>query len=100
MMKPWTTLKEMLEQESENIRPDLNDLFLSDPDRAKRIIDAAEHGCEGSTHAEIIDDWYDFLDTMFACKEITLETFDAIRKEIDEVSEWHETNGSLFSQVN
>jgi DNA-binding FadR family transcriptional regulator len=37
-----------------------SDLFINDPDRATRIHDAAEDGCDGSTHAEVIEDWMDF----------------------------------------
>lgn len=37
-----------------------NGLFISDPDRANRILEAAEDGCDGSTHAEVIEDWREF----------------------------------------
>jgi len=37
-----------------------NDLFISDPDRANRIWDAAENGADGSTHAEVIEDFREY----------------------------------------
>jgi hypothetical protein len=89
-----------------------NDLFINDPDRAKRIYDAAEEGCEGSTHAEVMEDWREYLDTVkiyipdmdtdvedIAKCDITQATYDAILKEIDECEAWHEKNGSLHNEI-
>ena len=75
-----------------------NDLFISDPDRANRIHEAAKHGCDGSTHQEVIDDWRDYLnwatDSLGLCNRVT----NAIEIEIDAVEAWHEKNGSLNQQ--
>lgn len=38
-----------------------NDLWLENPERAQRINEAAEHGSDGSTHAEMIKDWREYL---------------------------------------
>ena len=59
-----TLLQEMLDsREWNSYQGDRlgNDLFISDPDRANRIQRAAEDGADGSTHAEVIDDWREFL---------------------------------------
>lgn len=80
-----------------------NDLFISDPDRAERIHEAAEHGTDGSTHAEVIEDWRDFLNSLKPIDpdfpedggEITEEDFDRIEAEIAACETWHEMNGSL-----
>ena len=36
-----------------------NNLFINDEERAKRIQEYAKNGCDGSMHAEIIQDWRD-----------------------------------------
>lgn len=93
-----------------------NDLFISDPDRANRIHEAAEHGAEGSTHAEIMEDWREYLDQLkdehdrhawsiddeaagdaYAAEIQTL--FDSIAAEIDNCEAWHEANGSLHEEA-
>ena len=73
-----------------------NDLFINDPDRAERIHNAAEQGCDGSLHCEIIEDWREFLDMSDGISE---EDRDNITKQIDEVEKWHMDNGSLFTEV-
>lgn len=73
-----------------------NDLFISDPDRADRIWEYAENGSNGSTHAEVIEDWRDFLkiwDIPERCKA-------GIEKEIEECEKWHDKNGSLNEIIN
>jgi len=92
-----------------------NDLFINDPDRAERIHDAAEDGCDGSTHAEHIEDWREFADILEReaqrncdgetdkqtdAKEKAVETaFAALTADIDACEKWHEDNGSLHSVV-
>lgn len=90
-----------------------NMLYLDDPDRADRRDKASENGAEGSTHAEIIQDWRDFLATLsefdpeFHDQEdlenhdfdITKEQGEAIGKEIDDCEEWHRNNGSLDQEI-
>lgn len=72
-----------------------SDDWLRDPDRMERKLEAAEHGSEGSYHAEIIDDWQEFLDGLTLPGRVR----DRIQKEIDECREWHRQNGSLWKQV-
>lgn len=38
-----------------------NNLWFENPERAQRLHDYAEHGSDGSTHAEMIKDWRDYL---------------------------------------
>jgi hypothetical protein len=93
-----------------------NDLFLSDPDRADRIHEAAEDGCDGSYHSEIIWDWRLFArhleiearhvlwmaddegeaERLEAELERRVEALDAA---IDECEARHEADGTLWEQV-
>ena len=68
-----------------------NDLFINDPERAERIHEAAEHGADGSTHAETIEDWRDYL----SMADYPDWLKDRLGLEINEVELWHELNGSL-----
>lgn len=75
-----------------------NDLFIHDPERADRIYKAAEHGCDGSTHAEAIQDWRDYF-------ELIEDSLDPdvvlnIAREIELTEAWHEEHGTLDSQIN
>ena len=69
-----------------------NDMFINDPERAERVYAAAEHGCNGSYHAEVIQDWRNFLNIADYSDEI----LEHILAEIDACEDWHEQNGSLF----
>lgn len=88
-----------------------NDLFLSDPDRASRNYDAAENGCDGSTHAEHIEDMReanDLAEREVYRAQFIAQGYDAdcasmlaealkeyIAADIDDCEAWHEKNGSL-----
>jgi hypothetical protein len=68
------------------------------------MYDAAEHGCQGSTHAEIIKDWQEawkcyMSDSLDMDNEEDEKLYDRILEEISSVEKWHEDNGSLFTQV-
>lgn len=87
-----------------------SDDWINDPDRMDRCDAAAESGSEGSTHAEIIQDWRDFLQTLESealrsCQwhdRVTAEIerrIESINAEIDACEEWHEKNGSLHSEI-
>jgi hypothetical protein len=86
-----------------------NDLFINDPDRAKRCYEAAEFGADGSTHQEHIEDWRAYLGTFRTWDaqydeteedgDLSQELYDAILKEIDDCEEWHHKNGSLFQEI-
>jgi hypothetical protein len=75
-----------------------NDCWINDPDRAKRMSDAAEHGCDGSTPGECIQDWQDFLDSL-SFDDDEEHIYDQIKAEIDECYEWHINNGSLDTEL-
>jgi hypothetical protein len=83
---------------------------MTDPDRADRLQEASESGADGSTHAEVIADWREFLnqcrvydhrynyDDLFGGGkpfDITQATYNRIEKEINDCEEWHLNNGSL-----
>ena len=92
-----------------------NDLFLSDPERADRCHKAAEHGADGSTHAERLQDMADanehaerelyrpqFLALgfpQFTADALATTLRDEIAAEIQECEAWHEKNGTLNSQI-
>jgi len=81
-----------------------NDLFINDPDRAKRIHEAAEDGIDGSYHGEVIQDWQEYLDSLAIIApdwpedggDITQADYDAIQYEINSCYAWHEKNESLW----
>jgi len=92
-------LSEMLNTEDwQNYESDTlgNDLFISDPDRADRIHEAAKEGCDGSTHGEHIQDWRDYVND---CLEAPESVKEAILKEIQETEDWHEENKSLDTEI-
>jgi hypothetical protein len=94
-----------------------NDLFLSDPERADRIQDAAEHGADGSTHREHIQDFREYAEELFdeASRELwrgeltdaegdALEAAldakrDAFAASADALEAWHRNNGSLDEEI-
>lgn len=84
-----------------------NDLFINDPERADRIDEAAQDGADGSTHAEHIDDWREFLRNLRPIDaeypedggDITDEDYTTIEAEIDACEAWHQANGSLEQQI-
>ena len=97
--------------------PQSSDDWFNDPDRMERCHEAAEHGADGSTHAEVIQDWRDFLATLESEHRRELEnqdkeeneieadlatfeeTLERITDEIDSCEAWHENAGSLHSQI-
>jgi hypothetical protein len=113
-MKPYKTLEDLYKSEEFQIYIEQtlgNDLFIRQPDRANRIYNAAEYGCNGSTHEEVIDDYLSFLKTLKVFDpnfnnenekencDIEQAVFDLIEKEIEECREWHRKNGSLFNEI-
>lgn len=120
-MKPPAprTIRELLELPAWDIFRESklgNDLFISDPERAARIYDAAEDGADGSTHAETIEDWREFADQIrddcrdyaFSMEDETeaeaYETeceaaFDELHAAIDACEERHEAAGTLHQEI-
>jgi len=81
-----------------------NDLFISDPDRADRMHEAAEHGVDGSTHYEIIEDWRDFARDLFRSlsmdeSEDEEKNYETLMDEINSCEEYHDGIGTLHNQV-
>ena len=81
-----------------------SDDWINDPDRMSRCHDAAEDGCDGSTHAEICQDWRDFLNSLTISDEyrdgdLTEDEADYLHSEIDACEKWHEENGTLHEQI-
>jgi hypothetical protein len=81
-----------------------NDLFISDPDRADRMHEAAKHGADGSTHYETIEDWRDFARDLFRSlsmddRDDEEKNYETLIAEIDSCEEWHNHNGSLHEQL-
>ena len=93
--------------------------FINEPERAARCYDAAEFGCDGKTHAEVIEDWREAFNTFirydagrseFATRDCpfkikhdsfrTLDRFeDAVNAHFNAVESWHDNNGSLFTEI-
>jgi hypothetical protein len=99
-----------------------NQGYGSGLDRFTRVYDAAEHGAYGATHAEIIGDWRDALDSYLEHLRILPNTRDvyyirrtsrpyrievcyldrlraAAHAHFDSVEAWHEKNGSLWEEI-
>lgn len=98
------TLDQLLARPDYRQFGDSFDDWINDPDRMERCGNAAEHGEDGSTHAEAIQDMRDNLDQLrrgirHQVSDRTEEALDriveAIGAEIDACEAWHEANGSL-----
>jgi hypothetical protein len=82
--------------------------FINEPERAARCHDAAEDGCDGKTHAEVIEDWREAFSTWMratfrhgGCDGFNRgDRFsDAVNKHFDAVEAWHQANGSLDREI-
>ena len=87
-----------------------SDDWLHDQERMERCHEAAEDGAEGSTHAEVMQDWREFLSRLedeanrkaWAHDRVSAEIerrVTAINEEIDACEAWHEEAGSLHEMV-
>ncbi len=64
MKIPFTTIPEMLQSRDFQAFQESalgNDLWFENPERAQRLHEYSENGSDGSTHAEMIKDWRDYL---------------------------------------
>lgn len=64
MKIPFTTIPGMLQSRDFQAFQESalgNDLWFENPERAQRLHECAEHGSDGSTHAEMIKDWRQYL---------------------------------------
>jgi len=76
--------------------------FINESDRAARCYDAAADGCDGKTHAEVIEDWRGSFSTWIRDRHMWQEPerfMAAVNAEFDATEEWHEKNGSLWEQI-
>ncbi len=71
---------------------------VENPERLERCYEASEHGAEGSTHSEVIDDWRQAADAYGSDSGHT-RVAAAIEKEADLTEIWHKNNGSLYEQI-
>ena len=76
-----------------------SNIMLSDPDRYSRMMDAAEDGADGSTHAEIIEDFRAAIHNAYMDDIITEAEYYALDSDISAVEEWHIENGSIDMEV-
>jgi hypothetical protein len=85
-----------------------SDDWINDSDRMERCYEAAEHGEDGSFHAEVINDWHEFLERLDSdfsrsMEEEEYEQWEAVKEsieaEIDACEQWHEENGSLYKSA-
>ena len=76
--------------------------FINEFERADRCYTAAEFGCDGKTHSEVIQDWRDAFENMLSDrrgKEYPTRFASAINAIFDGIEAWHETNGSLYQEI-
>ena len=76
--------------------------FINEPDRAARVYDAAADGCDGKTHAEVIEDWREAFSAWVRDKRLWAEPerfMAAVNAHFDAVELWHEQHGSLWQQI-
>ena len=76
--------------------------FWNEPERASRVHAAAEEGCDGKTHAEVIDDWRDAFGYFLRARRghEDVERFSAaVNAHFDHVEKWHEEHGTLWQEI-
>jgi len=75
---------------------DTSDDWINDAERMQRCSDAAEDGCDGSTHRERIDDMRDNVRELCNGRE----RMEACAMEyLSGVESWHERNGTLDEEI-
>ncbi len=76
--------------------------FWNEPERASRVYDAAAEGCDGKTHAEVIEDWREAFRAWIRDKRKWQDPerfMTAVEAHFDKVEAWHEKNGSLWQEI-
>ena len=103
-----TTLSELYSHTDFQPFGSTSDDWINDPERMERCNDAAENGIDGSTHAEVIQDWREFLsnlerDTLHTLEDDEQEQLEAlvesITAEIDACEAYHESAGTLHNEI-
>lgn len=76
--------------------------FWNEPERAARCADAAEEGCDGKTHAEVIEDWREAFSAWISDQRRWTDPerfIAAVGAHFDSVEDWHEQNGTLWQEI-
>jgi hypothetical protein len=78
--------------------------WINEPERAGRCHAAADHGCDGKTHAEVIDDWRDAFQQWCRCHggkwaETPVRFITAVEAHATLCELWHEYHGSLHTEI-
>jgi hypothetical protein len=101
------TIRDIIDAPDFHPFPSSSDAWINDPGRMERCTNAAEHGADGSTHAEIMDDWREYAREKYADArraldyddergEARLDEAEAILEaEIDACECFHEAAGTL-----
>lgn len=76
-----------------------SDLWINEPERADRMDKAAEHGADGSTHRETINDQREAVKDAESDRFFPPNNADALLRELDHIEAWHELNGSLDQEI-
>ena len=74
----------------------MNNLTHTSPDRSGRCMDFSEQGADGSFHAEIMNDWQNYLEVN---ANISERDYHEISIEIQDCWDWHDKEGSLYDEV-
>lgn len=103
------TLKELYNHPNFQPFGSTSDDWINDTERMERCQKSAEHGADGSTHYEVIQDWRDFLSNLFRDlrrhaetdeEEANIEHLEAqISEEIDACEAYHEQAGTLHESL-
>mgnify|MGYP003658273336 CR=1 FL=1 len=74
-----------------------SDDWINDAERMSRCDEAASDGSDGSTHAEILQDYRETLRNAipYRCERLR----DAADAYVSDLESWHETNGTLDQQI-
>lgn len=79
-------------------RRDVQDLFINDPERGARVWDAAEHGAEGSTHAEYLSDQREAWHSLTFGRDLP-RVDRAVTAFLDSIEAWHAAAGTLHEEI-
>ena len=109
-MKPPATIRDVINAPDFFPFPRSSDEWHHNPERMARVDAAAEHGSDGSTHAEHIQDWRDYAAEAYKEARRALDYGDPLEAELDALEAeldaeldaletWHEQNGTLHTQI-
>jgi len=77
--------------------------FINEPDRARRVAEAAMDGADGRTHSEVIEDWREAFESwIYERRKYTSEPerfITAVEDHFDSIEAWHDSHGSLFKEI-